>query len=386
MFCPKCGKKNKEEAKFCEFCGSRIREDKVILPKERKKLSKKTKIIVIVICALVLILGGGVLFLSNNSKPSKVATDYFLAYINDDTNKIYSFLDVPNSGLTSKQIFNKVFDNDDEDLISYEVVSVTEAKEASTAYVKIEYTLEDSRASKVANIKLTKDKNKKFLIFDNWKIDTNSYLKENYEIKVPKDATLMLEGIKIDKEYKKSSDNYDTYIIPQMFQGEYEAIITLKDGLKLKQEINTNSYRTGKIKLLDNDEKELEKKILETINNLYKNAIEGKNFNDIKSEFEYKNSDLSDLENNYSSLANSVKYNELKEFTIEEVDIEDISVDGSGKLKVTVDLDYNYTVKKYLSDETVSKDADDTAYLTFDYIDGFKLVNMTSLPSYFSRF
>ena len=32
MFCPKCGKKNKGEAQFCEFCGTKIAEEsKVIL-------------------------------------------------------------------------------------------------------------------------------------------------------------------------------------------------------------------------------------------------------------------------------------------------------------------------------------------------------------------
>ena len=47
---------------------------------------------------------------------------------------------------------------------------------------------------------------------------------------------------------------------------------------------------------------------------------------------------------------------------------------------------YKYTVKSYFSDETVSKSDDDTVYLTFDYSDGFKLVDASSLTSYFSRY
>ena len=68
------------------------------------------------------------------------------------------------------------------------------------------------------------------------------------------------------------------------------------------------------------------------------------------------------------------------------MDVDRISVTDEGYLYVTVNLEYKYTVKEYFSDDTVSKSDEDTAYLTFDYNDGFKLVDMTSLATYFSRF
>ena len=49
MNCPKCGKLNKEEAKFCAFCGEKLFPEKI-------KLTKKTGIIGLIIIGFVLLL------------------------------------------------------------------------------------------------------------------------------------------------------------------------------------------------------------------------------------------------------------------------------------------------------------------------------------------
>lgn len=393
MFCPKCGKKNKEEAQFCEFCGEKIvEESKVVLPsKPKKPLSKKNKIIIVVVVALVLILGGGGIILSDNYTPSKVAEGYFVALMNDDTNKLYDYIDIPNNEFTSKEIFNKVVDNDDKDLVNYQVVGEQVSNNGLSAQVKISYTLEGRQTPLEKTIYLVKDKKNKMLIFDNWKIsEGSSLLEEDYEITVFKGSTLKLEGVEVSSKYKKDSDTakYDTYVIPALFKGDYNAQLTLENGLTTEAKIDVSGYSStiNTFELSDKDEKSLENSIKDNVAKLYKSAIDSKSFGDIKKDFEYKDSDLSDLEDAYDSFAKSIKNNELKSYEITDLDIDRLSITEDGYLYVTVSLEYKYSVKDYFSEDIVSKSDDDTAYLTFDYDNGFKLVDMTSLATYFSRF
>lgn len=393
MFCPECGKKNAEKATFCEFCGAKIAEEsKVILPKKPKKpMNKKTKIIILVVVLLVVVLGGGGLILSNNFKPSKIATGYFEALINSDTDKIYDYINIPENEFTTKKIFKEVVEMEDADVVNYQMVNEEKSSDGLSAQVTFSYTIKGRQSPLTQTIYLVKDKKNKLLIFDNWKISGGSSLvEEDYEITTFKDATLKLEGVTVDSKYKKNSDNsnYDTYVLPAIFKGEYDAQITLKNGLTTESTLDVGGYSSNlnTLKLSDKDEKTLESKIKEDVNKLYSSAIGKKTFNDIKGDFEYNGFDLSDLEEAYGSFARSIQNNELREYNLTDLDIERISVTDDGYLYVTVDLEYKYTVKEYFSDNVVSKSDEDTAYLTFDYNNGFKLVDMTSLATYFSRF
>lgn len=393
MFCPECGKKNADDAKFCEFCGVKIAEEsKVILPKKPKKpMKKKTKIIIIVVIVLVFVLGGGGLILSNNFKPSKIATEYFEALINNDTDKIYDYINIPENEFTTKEIFKKVVETEDADVVNYQMVSEEKSSDGLSAQVTFSYTVEGRQNPLTQTIYLVKDKKNKLLIFDNWKIsDGSSLVEEDYEITTFKDATLKLEGVTVDKKYRKDSDDsdYDTFVIPALFKGEYDVQMTLKNGLTTESTLDVGGYSSSlnTLELSDKDEKSLENTIKEDVKKLYDSAIGNKSFSDIKGDFEYKDSDLSDLEDAYGSFARSIQNNELKEYNLTSLDVDRISVTDDGYLYVTVNLEYKYTVKEYFSDDTVSKSDEDTAYLTFDYNDGFKLVDMTSLATYFSRF
>ena len=393
MFCPECGKKNAEEAKFCEFCGAKIAEDsKIILTqKPRKPMKKSTKIIIIVVTLLVVVLGGGGIILSNNFKPSKIATEYFEALMNNDTDKIYDYIDIPDSEFTTKEIFKKVVETEDTDVVNYQVVSEEKSSDGLSAQVTFSYTVESRQTPLTETIYLVKDKKNKFLIFDNWKIsDGSSLVEEDYEITTFKDATIKLEGVTVDKKYKEDSEDseYDTYVIPTLFKGEYDVQMTLKNGLTTESTLDVGGYSSNlnTLELSDKDEKDLENTIKDDVNKLYDSAIANKSFSDIKGDFEYDGSNLSDLEDAYSSFASSIKNNELRDYNLTDLEVERLSVNEDGSLYVTVNLEYKYTAKEYFSDDTVSNSDEDVAYLTFDYKDGFKLVDMTGLATYFSRF
>ena len=393
MFCPECGKKNENGAQFCEHCGAKIAEEsKVVLPKTpRKPMKKKTIVIISIVSALVVILVVGGIVLSSNFKPSKIAVNYFVALMNNDTDKIYDYINVPDSEFTTKKMFTEVVDTEKEDLLNYKIVSEEKSTDGLSAQVKISYTLEGDKTPLTTTIYLVKDKKNKLLIFDNWKIsDGSSLVEEDYDITVYKGATVKLEGVEVPEKYKEESisQRYDTYVIPAIFKGEYDAEVTLKNGLKTKSVLDTTGYDSSltDFELSENEEKELTSSIKDYVSKLYKAALEGKSFDDIKKDYEYKGSDLDELEKAYRSFASSIKNSGLTKYSLKDVEISRYSINTEGYLYVTVNTEYDYTVKSYFSDETVDNDDEDTAYLTFDYSDGFKLVDMTGLATYFSRY
>lgn len=392
MFCPECGKKNKKEAKFCEFCGSKIIEDKkIILPKKKKtSMPRKTKIIIGIVIALVVIVGGGGAILFSSFTPSKVATDYFVALMSNDTDKLYDYLDIPENEFTTEEIFSDVVNSEDEDLVNYSVTKEEVSSDGLSAQVTISYTIQGSSSAQKTTIYLVKDSNNKFLIFDNWKIsEGSSLIEEDYEIKVFKGSTLKLEGITVSEDYKTEEDeDYDTYVLPALFTGEYSAEITLTNGLTIYSTVDVGGYTLSlsSFDLSDDDKEVLEEKVKEDVTNLYQAAIDGEDFDDIKDDYEYEDGDLEDLEDAYSLFAKSIDSSELKKYTLTDLKIDRITIDENGYLYVTIDIDYDYTVKEYFSDDTVSNSSSDTAYLTYDYNEGFKLVDMSSLVTYFSRF
>lgn len=393
MFCPECGKKNENGAQFCEYCGAKITEEsKVVLPKTpRKPMKKKTIVIISIVSALVVILVVGGIVLSSNFKPSKIAVNYFVALMNNDTDKIYDYINVPDSEFTTKKMFTEVVDTEKEDLLNYKIVSEEKSTDGLSAQVKISYTLEGDKTPLTTTIYLVKDKKNKLLIFDNWKIsDGSSLVEEDYDITVYKGATVKLEGVEVPEKYKEESisQRYDTYVIPAIFKGEYDAEVTLKNGLKTKSVLDTTGYDSSltDFELSENEEKELTSSIKDYVSKLYKAALEGKSFDDIKKDYEYKGSDLDELEKAYKSFASSIKNSGLTKYSLKDVEISRYSINTEGYLYVTVNTEYDYTVKSYFSDETVDNDDEDTAYLTFDYSDGFKLVDMTGLATYFSRY
>lgn len=389
MFCPKCGKKNKKGASFCESCGAKIVEESKKTD-SKKKPNKKNKTITIVIVVVIVLLITAFMVFQNNCKPSKVALGYFEALTSNNTSKLYDYLDIPDSEFTTEKIFKEVYNDKEINIINYKVSNEQISSDGLNASVTITYNVSGSDSAKTEVISLAKDKTNKFLIFDNWKIsESSSVYTENYKLSVYKDSKVKLEGVTLPSKYKTNdSKRYDVYEIPAIFKGTYDVTVTLKNGLSYESEleVGTSSSTLTNLELSDKNKSNLEKTISSNITTLYSSAIAEKSFSDIKKEFEYTGSDLDDLESYYTTFAKSISSNKLTEYNLKKVGIKDISVNEDGYLSVRVGVDYSYKAKKYFSDEIISKTGDSTAYLTYDYNNGFKLVDINSLTTYFSKY
>lgn len=405
MFCGECGTKNKKGAQFCENCGAKMETPKKeVFVKEKKPMTKKNKIITGVVGLVAMIVIALCIFLGSLTSPKNIAEKVFNATVNYDFNTIYKYLNVEDSEFTSKEMFNKVmtsnYDIEDKPVIvNYSVGEPVISDDKMSATVTITYMMKDKDKSDTFDVKLVKDKNKKWLFFDNWVVNTKGIdVAKNYKIEVAKGSTISVEGIALSSNYlnsEESNENYDVYVIPSIFEARYEVNITLPIGLQVTSKMNVYDNGSYKYRMSLNDlTNEVKDNLISisksSLQTLYDGVKEQKSFDDIKSNFEYENGDLTTLKSDYENLVNSIGTSiKLTTITFKEIKISDVNITSENKLKLYLKVSYDYSVSYESSGETKTHDSNDYdyLYLTFDYVNGnYKLVDTSSLITYFSKY
>ena len=413
MFCAECGTKNENGAQFCENCGHKLEVETVttqtsVAPGKSfstkiKEMSTKNKIIAGVITIVLVALIVVYFILNNMTKPETIAEKYFNAVMSYDADTVYSFLDVKESEFTTKEMFKKISENeiDDEDIpkvVNYTVGEPRTSTDGLSTTVTITYVLDGDDDSDTADIKLVKAKEKKWLFFDNWKVNVSGTdTVKGYKIKVMKDSKVTVEGTEVNKKYideKESSDSYDVYSMPAMFGTYYDIVINLPIGIEVEDSMyvsegSTYTYRFSSSDLTDEMEEKIESAVKNNLQTLYNGVKDKKTFDDIKSSFEYKGSDLSDLKDVYEDLASDISDSiTLTKVEFKDASISNISINDDGNLYVSAKVTYDYSLTYQLGEETKTNDDNDYdyVYLTFDYVDEtFKLIDASSLNSSFSK-
>lgn len=405
MFCGECGTKNKKGAQFCENCGAKMETPKKeVFVKEKKPMTKKNKIITGIVGLVAMIVIALCIFLGSLTSPKNIAEKVFNATVNYDFDTIYKYINVEDSEFTSKEMFNKVmtsnYDIEDKPVIvNYSVGEPVISDDKMSATVTITYMMKDKDKSDTFDVKLVKDKNKKWLFFDNWLVNTKGIdVAKNYKIEVAKGSTISVEGIALSSNYlnsEESNENYDVYVIPSIFEARYEVNITLPIGLQVTSKMNVYDNGSYKYRMSLNDlTNEVKDNLISisksSLQTLYDGVKEQKSFDDIKSNFEYENGDLTTLKSDYENLVNSIGTSiKLTTITFKEIKISDVNITSENKLKLYLKVSYDYSVSYESSGETKTHDSNDYdyLYLTFDYVNGnYKLIDTSSLITYFSKY
>lgn len=413
MFCAECGTKNETDARFCENCGHKLetttestvtvthKDGKSFLTKI-KEMSKKNKVISIVVIMALVVLIATYLILNNMTKPEKIAEKFFNATMSYDVDGVYAFLDVEKSEFTTKEMFKKTLMDEDEDVpkvLNYTVNKALISSDGLSATVTITYVMADENDSETTSVRLVKDKNKKWLFFDNWKVSVSGTdTVKGYQLKVMKDSKVSIEGVEVDKKYidkEKSSASLDVYSMPAMFATYYDIVITLPIGVEIEDEMyvskgSSYTYKLSLGKLSKEVKNQIENAVKTNLQTLYNGVKDKKSFDDVKSSFDYEGADLKDLQDAYEDLASHIS----SDITLTKVDFKDItlssvSVDDDGNLYVYAKASYDYSLTYLSGEEMKTHDSSDSdyVYLTFDYVGStFKLINASSLKNSFSKY
>lgn len=394
MFCANCGKELKKGAKFCGECGSKVKKAKFDF--------KKNKLVIIISSIVALLV---ICFATLNilTSPKHIVSKYIEAGINKDSNSLYSLLDLDgDKTFISKKTFKKIIDanTNESNIENYKIGEVTYDASHLMAKVKLTYTTKGSSIEKKRYIILNKDKDKKFLFFNKWTINeynANSVILKDYKIIVPKDTKVIYGGVNVSHKYldkENSSDKIDVYKLPQVFTAKTDIEVTLKNGIKVKEEVRPGFIsKQYKLKingdnLSEEDTKKIIKASKEALDLIYKSAIDNKSFDDIKSNFKAK--DLTNLEKSYTSFSKSLNSHstvKLSSIIFDDLDIYNVTTDEDGNLVTSLKVKYTYKVTYPTYDiEKEVKSRTNTSYfiLVFDLNSKeYNLVDVKNLKTYF---
>lgn len=415
MFCGECGAKNNKQDAFCSECGAPlVHEEEVkqevttnVVKTPKKPMSKKNKIIIAVIAVVVLLLGIGYKVGSDATDPKKVAEDYIQATISQDGDKLYKYLELEgDKTFVSKKIFKNLLKANKQSTSSIENYKITDVEYGEgelTAEVKFTYTIKGSSSEKTDSINLTKQKEKKLLFFDNWKISDSisSAAMEDFTIKVTKGSTLTYAGVKVKDKYldkDQSTSKLDVYVLPQVFTTKTTLKAVLPNGIELEEEVTPSSYRNSytvsfdENSLSESAKEKITTKAKTVLTTVYTNAIAKKAFSDFKSSFEHGKLDLSDFETHYTSLLSTLETSSTTLTSIEFTDmsIYNIEMNEDGNLEVQVKANYDYVVTYTSYDDEVKTHNDSgygymTVVLAIDKNE-YHAVDVDDLKTYFSRY
>lgn len=413
MFCGECGTKNEKGAAYCENCGAKLEENEVKEKKSvkkennkkkenHKKLSKKQKILIIVGCGVIVLLISLYQLGSYLTNPEQIVKSYIEAINNRDYDELYNAANYSgDKTFISKDLYKeKVEDTLDDNIKinNYNIASTTYEDGGLTAKVtaNVSATNGSDTETEEVTFTLTKLKDKKYLIFDNWTLNNQDLLNldvvKDYKIKVPKGTVVTFNNLKVNDKYLSNKNNTDTYTLPQVFAVTTKVEFKLPSNITLDDEIIPSSYNNNyELDITRSDfSSDEQEKLIEAINDGVTKAMEGlttnKSFDDVKNNFatDY-NDNLKEEYEDYLNDLNSEDYT-VSNFKITNTTISYISFDEDFNLTIRVRMNYSYTATSKEDGET----DDDTDYNYYEYSliydDGYKLSNASGFPSTYAYF
>lgn len=388
MFCENCGAEVKKEEQFCEKCGTQVEK------KNRKPMTKKQKIIGGIVLGVLIVLGTSYTWVKHQLSPEEIAKNYFLATMNRDVDKLYSYMNVNDSEFITKELFEGALENNSSvqktELKNYTVGDANIGGNGLYANVGISYLKEGDDEPYTFRVELVKNEGKKYLFFDDWRVAINekSLVKvvNDYKIKTLKGSILTMGGVEVDKKYidvNASNEVYDVYNMPAIFASSYTLKVALPFGFEVERIVRVSSNSSYTIEL---DEKEIpdnvKEQMKETVKNglqtLYDGAIAQKSFEEIKSAFEYEGANLDGLKSKYENLKERLATSSLQGIQFTEVNLRYIRNEKDA-VEVGIEAKYTYSTTRRENNQS-------TMYMKVSYTIGeqaFKIKSVSDLDTYF---
>lgn len=253
MFCENCGNKLPDDARFCDVCGCKvsapeqgvsaqpvqqqvqqpvqqpIQQPIQQTPSARTPMSLFTKVLLVE--AVLLVILAGVFFVKSKEymSPEKTAKMYFNAVMAGNQKKAYDLIEIDESGFVNEKYFGNVVEQIGcKNITNFKVEDIGEQSDDYAREVKITYRLKEDTQDYDFYVKLEKANAKKFLFFDDWKVNVGDYLQKDVHFSVIKGSTMTVDGEDLGKKYLTDSDkeaSVDEYVIPKMFYGTYQIVV-----------------------------------------------------------------------------------------------------------------------------------------------------------------
>ncbi len=269
MYCENCGQKNEILGRFCENCGVEMRmysdsSDTTTEPvinnglnpyrqshqengigrnnsQNYLKMPSKGVLVIIVFLAILLVTYKSFAYFM---APEQVVDRIMQALAKQDYAKAADYFDLPNNDFISVASLEKAVKSNMPSLLNYNLKPAT-VKDQSPILrnYNIKYTVAGYKEEHEMNMVLIKQKEKKYLIFENWKMSSDNLITKDWVISIPKGAELFIDNKKVSSQYQNfsQSDAYtDHYVIDKICKGQYQIKVTLNGYNSFQKE-----YRAG---------------------------------------------------------------------------------------------------------------------------------------------
>jgi uncharacterized membrane protein YvbJ len=417
MICPVCGEKNTEDALFCQECSAKLDNSQKIIeypidtkvkqlrnpqefPKPRltlpeptkprltlqlpavKKVHKRSKMRKIIIGEIILFLLLLLSFYMAAKKmygPEKTAENHFLRVMNGNWGDVYEDLDITKSAFLSKERFVNSHKNASSmEYNTYRVNKAYHKKGSFGTSVTISYRLKGGAKDENYVVTLNKQGDKKYFLFDSWKVEPSAFICKDYKITVPLGVKVVLDGTELNSNYITSKDTaFNTYEIPEIFYGDYKLELTQEnmDTINTTISITNTGYYVKQMNLKQEVQAEVINEAGNAMKAIYDTALSDGNFDQIAGMFSENTEVRTDIKTSYTNFKKSLKQSLFK--WLKQADFNNIkgiaSYDynkGIDYLYVTLDYDYTatYVKTKWWTGEAVTNYYTDHGSSDFTYI------------------
>ena len=243
MYCPGCGKKNDDDARFCAFCGAEIVDDQpeevsvgqflsnrvsLFLRTDARKggaaaagfLVRHKAAVIAVAAAVVLIIGGSALVRSLFD-PVRTARHYFESYMAGDWSDVYYSVYLPEGELLDEAHFLAAAENwAPSGYLDYQVEPLDDMAEEDSLYRRYRFTYSTPGSTSSSQMDVTMIRTgKKALFFDDYRVSLEGLIAEGCTVEIPEGAVLLLNGEPLETEAAQGAGQICQ--LPDLFAGTY---------------------------------------------------------------------------------------------------------------------------------------------------------------------
>lgn len=416
MYCPECGTKNEEESLFCSQCGTPLYEKSENLlensiqqtttgeavpepaisgTKEMQDKSRNpviinppirrfTKIILMEAIALAALLIGCSSYAKKLFGPESFANAYFKALSDGDMNAVYKNLNVEESQFLSADMFQKYAEMwEDSDVTNYKVVcEYNSSLKENYVTANVIYRTKNAEDDMSYSIPLEKQKEKKYFLFDSWKVQPANLIVDEYSIFAPVGATVAVGGIVLDDSFVKQKENeagQTEYCINGIFKGVYDIKVT-KAGMEdynglLYVGTDENVFSLEDMNYTDETIQTVQKQAGEFAKSCLQALASKNTYSAIQSFVSADKEKAEDVQNEYDSMLDNRDYIiRMKKLNVYDItsSVEDIQLNEI-YLKVEYTYDQKYMEKDWWSgkqEENSSDNLTDSMYIHYTQENG----------------
>lgn len=347
--------------------------------KPKKHISKLWIAVAVEVVAIIALVAGFFKIGNMVYGPEKVAEKFFVEVANQNYKEAYKVLDVEENDFINEEAFENAKCNVELNEVTDYQIKRTRGQDDEKE-VKISYKTKGSSSKHSYDISVEKQNGKNLLFFEDWQISPEAMLVEDFYVCIPAGAEVTVDGVKLGKDYlkKSESDEYQQYyVIPEIFAGEHQIVVTQEGMQEVRRLVDTDSDYGFYLYDMKPDEKMLEE-VLDTaiadMNTIYISAAEGKDFDTIADLFSTVDGRQEDAKEDYEDIVYGLtgsSYTTLNKISFS--NIEGIAGEGYGdtdEICISVQIKFDYSVE-YTEEwfgEVSNESYDSEKYMYMDYV------------------